>query len=114
MLLEKLSLSLDSSLDTSLYPSLSLLTSVALTYIDKGRTKFSDVGDLSLTGSPSRQGKFIATAPKVKVFDFYRDGFVKEVEQCFPVLMNLAERVKELLVEWSEHPALKQVSIMKT
>jgi hypothetical protein len=114
LLLEKLSRSLDSSLDTSLYPSLSLLTSVALTYIDKGRTKFSDVGDLSLNGSPSHQGKFLATAPKLKVFDFYRDGFVKEVRQCFPVLMTLTKRVKELLAEWSDHPTLKQVSVMKT
>lgn len=114
LLLEKLSGGLDSSLDTSLYPSLSLLTSVALTYIDKGRTKFSDVGDLSVSGSPSRQKKFLAAAPKIKVFDFYRDGFVKEVKQCFPVLITLTKRVKELLAEWSDHPTLKQVSIIKT
>lgn len=114
LLLEKLVRSLDSSLDTSLYPSLSLLTSVALTYIDKGRTKFSDVEDLSLSGSPSRQRKFIATVSKMKVFDFYRDGFVKEAKQCFPVLMALTKRVKELLAEWPDHPTLKQVSVVKT
>jgi hypothetical protein len=113
LLLENLSRSLDSSLDIALYPSLSLLTSVTLAYIEKGRTKFSDVGDLPLSGSPSRQGKFLGTAPKVKIFDFYRDGFVEEVKQCFPVLMAVANRVRELLAEWPDHPTLKQVSMRK-
>jgi hypothetical protein len=113
LLLEKLSRSLDSSLDIALYPSLSLLTSVTLAYVEKGRTKFSDVGDLSLSGSPSRQGKSLGTAPKVKIYDFYRDGFVEEVKQCFPVLTAVSSRVRELLAEWPEHPTLKQVSVKK-
>jgi len=112
LLLEKLSRGLDSSLDSSLYPSLTLLTACTLSYTDKGRAKLSDVGDLSLTGTPSRQGKFLVTAPKMKVFDFYRDGFVEEVKQCFPVLVALSVRVKELLAQWSDHPTLKQVSVM--
>jgi hypothetical protein len=112
LLLEKLSRGLDSSLDNGLYPSLTLLTACTLSYTDKGRTKLSDVGDLSLTGSPSRQGKFLVTAPKKKVFDFYRDGYVEEVKQCFPILVALTVRVKELLAHWSDHPTLKQVSAM--
>jgi len=112
LLLEKLSRGLDSSLDSGLYPSLTLLTACTLSYTDKGRTKLSDVGDLSLTGTPSRQGKFLVTAPKMKVFDFYRDGFVEEVKQCFPILVTLTVRVKELLAQWSDHPTLKQVSVM--
>jgi hypothetical protein len=112
LLLEKLSRGLDSSLDSSLYPSLTLLTACTLSYTDRGRTKLSDVGELSLTGMPSRQGKFLVTAPKMKVFDFYRDGFVEEVKQCFPFLVTLSVRVKELLGQWSDHPTLKQVSVM--
>ena len=112
LLLEKLSRGLDSSLDSSLYPSLTLLTACTLSYIDKGRTKLPDVGNLSLAGSPSRQGKFLVTAPKMKVFDFYRDGFVEEVKQCFPILVALTVRVKELLAQWSDHPTLKQVGVM--
>jgi hypothetical protein len=110
LLLENLSRSLDSSLDTGLYPSLSLLTSATLAYVETGRTKLSDVGDLSLIGSPSRQGKLPGTAPRVKMFDFYRDGFVEEVRQCLPVLMAVSSRVEELLADWPDHPTLKQVS----
>lgn len=112
LLLEKLSRGLDSSLDSSLYPSLTLLTACTLSYTDKGRTKLPDVGNLSLAGSPSRQGKFLVTTPKMKVFDFYRDGFVEEVKQCFPILVALTVRVKELLAQWSDHPTLKQVGVM--
>jgi hypothetical protein len=111
LLLKNLSRSLDSSLDTGLYPSLSLLTSATLAYVETGRTKLSDVGDLSLISSPSRQGKPLGTAPEVKIFDFYRDGFVGEVKQCFPVLMAVSNRVKELLADWPDHPTLKQVSM---
>jgi hypothetical protein len=113
LLLEKLSRGLDSSLDNILYPSLTLLTACTLSYTDKGRTKLSDVGNLSLAGSQSRQGKFLVAAQKMKVFDFYRDGFVEEVKQCFPILVALTVRVKELLAQWSDHPTLKQVSVMK-
>jgi len=112
LLLERLSRGLDSSLDSSLYPSLTLLTACTLSYTDKGRTKLSDVGDLSLAGTQSRHGKFLVTAPKMKMFDFYRDGFVEEVKQCFPILVALTARVKELLAQWSDHPTLKQVSVM--
>jgi hypothetical protein len=112
LLLEKLLRGLDSSLDSGLYPSLTLLTACTLSYIDTGRKKLSDAGDLSLPGNPSRQRKFLVTAPKMKIYDFYRDGFVQEVKQCFPILMALTVRVKELLAEWSDHPTLKQVSVM--
>jgi hypothetical protein len=49
----------------------------------------------------------------MKIFDFYRDGFVEEVKQCFPVLMAVSNRVRELLAEWPDHPTLKQVSMRK-
>lgn len=114
LLFEKLSRSLDSSFDINLCTSLTLLTSITLTYVDKGRTKFSDIGDLSLPGSLSHQGKFLVMGPKMKIFDFYRDGFVKEVKQCLPVLISLTKRAKELLAEFPDHPTLKQVSMMKT
>jgi len=48
----------------------------------------------------------------MKVFDFYRDGFVEEVKQCFPILVALTVKVKELLAQWPDHPTLKQVSVM--
>ncbi|KAJ4439021.1 hypothetical protein ANN_14977 [Periplaneta americana] len=113
LLMEKLSRSLDSSLDTSLYPSLTLLTSVTLNYTDKGSTKFSDAGVLPLPPSPSRQSKLSTSPPSVvKSFDFYRDGFVTEVKQCFPFLESLTVRVKELLAEWPDHPTLKQILVV--
>jgi hypothetical protein len=113
LLLENLSRSLDSSLDTGLYPSLSLLTSATLAYVETGRTKLSDVGDLAPISSPSRQGKPLGASPRVKIFDFYRDGFVEEVKQCFPVLMAASNRVKGLLADWPDHPTLKQVSMRR-
>lgn len=107
-----MSRSLDSSLDIGLYPSLLLLTSVTLSYIENGRTKLSDIDDLALMSSPSRQAK-LGVTPQVKIFDFYRDGFVEEVKQCFPVLTAVSSRVRELLAEWPDHPTLKQVSMRK-
>lgn len=42
-------------------------------------------------------------------YDFYRDKNIEEVGRCLEVLETLNVKLKELLNEWPEHPALVQV-----
>ena len=44
-------------------------------------------------------------------YDVYHDTNVKETVKCRPVLERFAVGVNVLLVEWPDHPTLKQVCI---
>lgn len=44
-----------------------------------------------------------------KPHDVYHDPNVAEVSQCRPLLETFLQRVRELLVEWPDHPTLKQL-----
>ncbi|XP_074663211.1 midasin-like [Tubulanus polymorphus] len=44
-----------------------------------------------------------------KPYDVYHDPNIAEVVQCRPLLYLLNSRVQELLLEWPDHPALKQI-----
>ncbi len=43
-------------------------------------------------------------------YDIYQHSNVPEVIQCRPLLEELNKQVQELLLEWPDHPTLKQVT----
>uniref|UniRef100_A0A4W3JDL5 Midasin n=1 Tax=Callorhinchus milii TaxID=7868 RepID=A0A4W3JDL5_CALMI len=49
--------------------------------------------------------------PQDDLYDIYQHPNIEQAKQCQPVLENFTKRVKELLQEWPDHPALMQVRI---
>ena len=41
--------------------------------------------------------------------NIYKEPAVYEVQRALPVITELRTRIKELLLEWPDHPGLKQV-----
>eukprot|EP00062_Callorhinchus_milii_P017796 gi/632970574/ref/XP_007901724.1/ PREDICTED: midasin [Callorhinchus milii] len=47
--------------------------------------------------------------PQDDLYDIYQHPNIEQAKQCQPVLENFTKRVKELLQEWPDHPALMQL-----
>eukprot|EP00057_Strongylocentrotus_purpuratus_P015788 XP_011670262.1 PREDICTED: midasin [Strongylocentrotus purpuratus] len=47
-----------------------------------------------------------------KPYDIYHDPNIPESIRCKPVLDGFMERIKGLLVEWPDHPTLKQLTML--
>lgn len=45
-------------------------------------------------------------------FDFYHDSKIEEVKTCFHILKALEKRIRELLIEWPNHPTLMSIKLL--
>ncbi|XP_067841398.1 midasin [Heptranchias perlo] len=52
------------------------------------------------------------TLPQEDPYDFYQHPNIQEAKKCQPVLRNFTQKVKELLMDWPEHPALMQLLVV--
>ncbi|XP_055528540.1 midasin [Wyeomyia smithii] len=86
-LMRRYGLVLNSALDESFYPGLSLLIGLL-------QEKYDD-HDLQCS-------------PAVK-YNFYKDSNITEVVQCVEVLKKVEHRVRALLQEWPDHAGLKDI-----
>uniref|UniRef100_UPI00398F5005 midasin isoform X2 n=1 Tax=Pristiophorus japonicus TaxID=55135 RepID=UPI00398F5005 len=50
--------------------------------------------------------------PQEDIYDFYQHPNIQEAKKCQPVLRNFTQKVKELLVDWPDHPALLQLLVV--
>ncbi|XP_072912476.1 midasin [Hemitrygon akajei] len=60
----------------------------------------------------SEEGNSELTLPQEETYDFYHHPNILEVKKCQPVLRNLTQKVKELLIDWPDHPALLQLLVV--
>ncbi|XP_067882619.1 midasin [Heterodontus francisci] len=50
--------------------------------------------------------------PQELTYDFYQHPNIQEAKKCQPVLRNFTQKVKELLLDWPDHPALLQLLVV--
>ncbi|XP_078068621.1 midasin [Mustelus asterias] len=50
--------------------------------------------------------------PQEETYDFYQHPNIQQAKKCQPVLRNFTQKVKELLLDWPEHPALLQLLVV--
>ncbi|XP_078398522.1 midasin [Cetorhinus maximus] len=50
--------------------------------------------------------------PQEDTYDFYQHPNIQEAKKCQPVLRNFTQKVKELLLDWPDHPALLQLLVV--
>ncbi|XP_072355863.1 midasin [Scyliorhinus torazame] len=50
--------------------------------------------------------------PQEDTYDFYQHPNVQQAKKCQPVLRNFTHKVKELLLDWPDHPALLQLLVV--
>ncbi|XP_069743424.1 midasin [Narcine bancroftii] len=60
----------------------------------------------------SGEGTSELVLPREDTYDFYHHPNIQEVKKCQPVLRSLSQKVKELLIDWPDHPVLLQLLVV--
>ncbi|XP_048386295.2 midasin [Stegostoma tigrinum] len=50
--------------------------------------------------------------PQEDTYDFYQHPNIQEAKKCQPILRSFTQKVKELLLDWPDHPALLQLLVV--
>ncbi|XP_043542624.1 midasin isoform X1 [Chiloscyllium plagiosum] len=50
--------------------------------------------------------------PQEDTYDFYQYPNIQEAKKCQPILRSFTQKVKELLLDWPDHPALLQLLVV--
>ncbi|XP_017765791.1 PREDICTED: midasin-like [Eufriesea mexicana] len=60
----------------------------------------------------SQKSSFDDRKNNYKVYDFYRDPNIPEIEECQPLFDRLCERINEFLKEWPDNPILNSIKLI--